>query len=95
MGRLSDLIKGLRRAVWERNTDDLPAWKSVPVRLARIVWLLVSELTNGQLSMRAMSLVYTTLLSLVPLLAVSFSVLKSFDVHNQIEPVLQNFLEPR
>jgi membrane protein len=41
-----------------------------------------------------MSLVYTTLLSVVPLLAVSFSVLKGFGVHNQIEPLLMKFLEP-
>ena len=41
-----------------------------------------------------MSLVYTSLLSLVPLLALSFSVLKAFGVHNQLEPVLQNLLEP-
>jgi membrane protein len=60
----------------------------------RIIWVLYQELSNGQLSMRAMSLVYTTLLSLVPLLAVSFSVLKAFGVQNQIEPVLLNFLAP-
>jgi membrane protein len=41
-----------------------------------------------------MSLVYTTLLSLVPLLAVSFSVLKGFGVHNKVEPMLLNLLAP-
>jgi Virulence factor BrkB len=41
-----------------------------------------------------MSLVFTTLLSIVPLLAVSFSVLKAFGVHNQLEPLLLNFLQP-
>ncbi len=41
-----------------------------------------------------MSLVYTTLLSLVPLLAISFSILKGFGVHNQIEPFLLSALEP-
>jgi len=41
-----------------------------------------------------MALVYKTILSLVPLLAVSFSVLKGFGVHNQLEPLLLNFLEP-
>jgi len=46
------------------------------------------------LTLQAMSLVYTTLLSLVPLIAVSFSVLKGFGVHNQIEPWLYNFLAP-
>ncbi len=49
---------------------------------------------KGQLTLRAMGLVYTTLLALVPLLAVSFSVLKGFGVHNQIEPILLNFLAP-
>jgi membrane protein len=41
-----------------------------------------------------MSLVYTTLLSIVPLLAVSLSVLKGFGVHNQLEPALVALLEP-
>ena len=35
-----------------------------------------------------------TLLSIVPLLALSFSVLKAFGVHNQIQPMLLKFLEP-
>ena len=41
-----------------------------------------------------MSLVYTTLLSLVPFLAVSFSILKGFGVHNKVEPMLLNLLAP-
>lgn len=41
-----------------------------------------------------MSLVYTTLLSIVPLLALSFSVLKAFGVSNQLRPMLLSFLEP-
>ena len=56
--------------------------------------MLVREFANGQLNLRAMSLVYTTLLSMVPLLAVSFSVLKAFGVHNQIEPLLLNLVQP-
>ncbi|MBH0183170.1 MAG: YihY family inner membrane protein, partial [Nitrospira sp.] len=40
------------------------------------------------------SLVYTTLLSLVPFLAVMFSVLKAFGAHQQIEPLLNQVLEP-
>ena len=56
--------------------------------------MVVHDLADGQLTLRAMSLVYTTLLSLVPLLAVSFSVLKAFGVHNQVEPLLLNVLAP-
>ncbi len=64
------------------------------IRVARIGYLVVRDLSQGQLSLRAMSLVYTTMLSLVPLLAVAFSVLKAFGVHNQMEPFLDNLLSP-
>lgn len=56
--------------------------------------VMIRELDEGGLKHRAMSLVYTSLLSLAPLLAVSFSVLKGFGVHNQIEPLLRQALAP-
>jgi len=64
------------------------------MRWVRLVYLVGRDLAGGQLNLQAMSLVYTTLLSLVPLLALSFSVLKAFDVHNQIEPIMLNFMTP-
>ena len=48
----------------------------------------------GGLDYRAMSLVYTSLLALVPLLAVSFSMLKTFGGETYLEPVLLQTLEP-
>lgn len=88
------LIAALNREIWLRDTYALGRVHAFFVRLLRLGWAVLRDLTDGQLSMRAMSLVYTTLLSLVPLLAFSFSVLKAFGVHNQIEPVLQGFLAP-
>jgi membrane protein len=49
---------------------------------------------DDALSLQAMSLTYTTLLSLVPFLAVMFSVLTAFGVQNVIEPMLAQILEP-
>jgi membrane protein len=46
------------------------------------------------LSLQAMSLTYSTLLSLVPFLAVMFSVLKAFGVQNALEPFLAQALQP-
>ncbi len=60
----------------------------------RYALALLRDLLEGQISLRAMSLVYTTLLSLVPLLALAFSVLKAFGVHNSLEPILAQALEP-
>ncbi|MFT5659207.1 MAG: membrane protein [Gammaproteobacteria bacterium] len=52
------------------------------------------DFLSGMLTLRAMSLVYTTLLSIVPLLAVSISVLKGFGVHDQLQPTLISLLAP-
>ena len=62
--------------------------------IVRLSFVIAKEFADGQLSLRATSLVYTTLISVVPLLALSFSVLKGFGVHNQLEPSLLNLLEP-
>jgi membrane protein len=66
----------------------------VAVTALRFIWCLVRDVTTGPLTLHAMGLVYVTLLSLVPLLAVSFSVLKAFGFHRQLEPFLQQFLAP-
>jgi membrane protein len=65
--------------------------RALVLRVLRASW---RDLMHGYLSLQAMGLVYTTLLSLVPLLAVSFSVLKGFGVQNHVEPVLRRVLEP-
>lgn len=88
------LWRGMSRALWNTDIATLPLWKARFLRWVRLVYLVGRDLTGGQLNLQAMSLVYTTLLSLVPLLAVSFSVLKAFDVHNQIEPIMLNFMMP-
>ncbi|MCK9604994.1 MAG: YihY/virulence factor BrkB family protein [Methylomonas sp.] len=62
--------------------------------LRMLSFALMREMDAGGLKERAKSLVYTSLLSLAPLLAVSFSILKGFGVHNQVEPLLSKFLEP-
>ena len=60
----------------------------------KMLYAICRDLADGQLSLRAMSLVYTTLITIVPLLAISFSVLKGFGVHNEIEPWLLGYLAP-
>jgi membrane protein len=84
----------LRQRVWGGDLSSMPWWKGWLTKALRMLYVVIRDLLEGQLTLRAMSLVYTTLLALVPLLAVSFSVLKGFGVHNQIEPLLLNFLKP-
>src|SRR5699024_12159232 len=42
---------------------------------------------------RAQDLTYTTMLSIVPLLAITFSILAGFGVHNELGPLIRSGLE--
>jgi membrane protein len=50
--------------------------------------MLVTSFTTHQGTLRAAALTYTTILSLIPLLAIAFAVLKGFGVQNSLEPLL-------
>ena len=80
--------------LWKKDLSKLPPWQSRSIHLIRILQAVSRDLLGGLPTLRAMSLVYTTLLSLVPLLAVSFSVLKGMGAHNQVKPMLLNVLSP-
>ena len=60
----------------------------------RNLYAVLRDIISGQLTLRSMSLVYTTLLSVVPLVAFSFSVLKGLGVHKELESRLYTVLEP-
>lgn len=94
MGDLFGLKPMIEKYLWAVELDSLPRWRVWLIVQLRLHYAIGRDLARGGLSVRAMSLVYTTLLSLVPLLAISFSVLKGFGVHNQIEPLLLSLLEP-
>ena len=64
------------------------------VRLARYPYAVVRDLLRGEINLRAMSLVYTTLLSLIPLLAFTFAVLNVFGGQRDIEPIVYQFFAP-
>ncbi|MBZ0158669.1 YhjD/YihY/BrkB family envelope integrity protein [Candidatus Methylomirabilis sp.] len=86
--------KLFRYDLWAVELDRLALWERLGVRLLRFVIVAWLEFQGNILSIRATNLVYTTILSLVPFLAVMFSVLKAFGVHQQIEPFLAQVLEP-
>lgn len=83
-----------RRWAFEQDRVERSRLDRLAVFLVRLLYSIVLKFADGQFNRQASSLAYTTLLSLVPLLAVTFSVLKGFGVQNQIEPLLMGYLEP-
>ena len=60
----------------------------------RVGVMVVRDFVQNLVKLQAMALAFETLLSLAPLLAVVFSLLKAFGVHNRMEPVLAEALAP-
>ena len=80
--------------VWGDGLEKHGIGGRIAATLLRYGYGLIRDMVSGQITLRAMSLVYTTLLSIVPLIAFSFSVLQGFGIHNQLEPFLYDFLLP-
>ena len=53
-----------------------------------------TEKTENHKTLQASALTFSMLLSIAPFLAVTFSVLKAFGVHNQLQSMLVEFLAP-
>jgi membrane protein len=64
------------------------------LRGLRAAYAVFRQTQEAGLDYRAMSLVYTSLLALIPLLAVSFSMLKAFGADSYLEPFLIEVLKP-
>ncbi|HMS82941.1 MAG TPA: YihY/virulence factor BrkB family protein [Nitrospira sp.] len=89
--RTSSFEKG---DLWTKDLTTMSWARRLVTQVIRLATAVGMEFRHRLLDARAAGLVFTTLLSLVPFLAVTFSVLKAFDVHHVIEPMLAQLLEP-
>jgi membrane protein len=90
----ASLLERLHALVWDQSLDDQPFWRRTALLAARIGWAVTRDLAGGALSLRAMSLVYTTLLALVPALAIAFAIFRAFGFDSYIETIMADFLAP-
>lgn len=91
---LSKLDNFFQKTLWEIREDSSGKLKNLLITVLRLLHKIGQEFLNGEIPRRASSLVYTSLLTFVPILAVAFSVVKALGVHNMLEPFLRNFLAP-
>lgn len=91
---MNAISKKIESLLWAPQFDNLPFAVDRTVKLLRFIYAVLRDIFAGNLTLRAMGLVYVTILSIVPVIAISFSILKGFGFHRQLEPLLYNFLEP-
>lgn len=92
--KIANPTETIEELVWSDKFEKLGLPGKMLATALRYLYGLLRDIFSGDLSLRAMSLVYTTLLSIIPLLAFSFALLKGFGVFEQLEPYLDDMLEP-
>jgi membrane protein len=94
-GELASRVRRyFERDLWTIETAPRGLPRRTVIGVLRLLVVLVRALTDPQLNLEATALVYRTLLSIVPLLAVAFSVLKAFGAHYRLEAVVARMLAP-
>ena len=93
-----DFIKSshqfLTRDIWRQDYSQLSRVRKFLYQQFMISYLVIRSYVEDRLPVRASALVYSTLLSIVPLLAVTFSLFKGFGFHLKLEPKLQEWAAP-
>src|SRR5512141_602061 len=85
-----DAVRGFfATGIWEMRLDTLPAWKAAGVRLLRVLTVAVSRSLKDDSGLRAASLTFYTLLSVVPIRGVCFGIAKGFGLEKLLEQQLQ------
>lgn len=84
----------LNREVWRPEAGGVPTFRRWLYKLSRILFLTGKGVDDNRLLMRAGSLTFITVLSIVPLLAFAFSVAKGLGAYDTLQAdVIQPFLD--
>ncbi len=89
-----NLIRHFYKFVWETPLDGAGNGRTALVETLQIIWVVTRDLIEGRLGLRAVSLVYTTLLSFVPAIAVAFAVFRMVGYHVYLQRFMLQFLSP-
>jgi membrane protein len=80
--------------VLEQELGELSGARRLLHSSLKIAVMVAQDFFQHLVKLQALALSFKTLLSLAPLLALVFSLLKGFGVHNRMEPALLEALEP-
>ena len=83
----------LEDGLFQKSRSMGPPWGAT-LRWLRYPAALIRDWLGGEIGVRAMSLAYTTLLSLVPLMVFSFAILKRLGARGDLKVILREFFRP-
>ena len=90
---MESVLTLVNRHLWPESPPAQPLARAL-LGFARHVYALVRDLAAGEINLRAMSLVYTSMISIVPLLGFAFALAKALKFDEQLQPRLLELLQP-
>jgi len=90
---LSKFTQFINTDLWRIRVKDLPRSKSFFISLLRILILTIRGMTRDKCQLRASSLTYYSVLSVVPVVAMAFGIAKGFGFEKALEKILFERLE--
>jgi membrane protein len=86
-------LERLEDGLFQKSRSMGPPWGAA-LRWLRYPAALIRDWLGGEINIRAMSLAYTTLLSLVPLMVFSIAILKGLGARADLKLILHEFFRP-
>ena len=78
-GRIS---RHFRQDIWAKDIEGMGTWRQRMVAFSRLIYMVSTGFVADHCIIRASALTFITILSIVPLLAVAFSISKGFGLQN-------------
>jgi len=83
--RIEQIIRFLQVDIWRVDSDALSPLRSILYEIIKKVYLAIRFFTTKRVLTKAAALTYSTLLSIVPILAVVFAIARGFGFNKYIE----------
>ncbi len=93
-GNIRKASRFIGSEIWHINTQGLSRLHALLVRIAKSILFLYHQFWEDRLLTRASALTYSSLLALVPLLAIVFTLYQSLGLYVDLEPTLREWLSP-
>jgi membrane protein len=86
-------LKQIEQKVWNVRTADLPKSKALPLALERVLLLTGKNFVKNKCALRASSLTFLTLMSVVPLVALLLGIARGFNFEEMLrEKLIESFV---
>lgn len=88
--KISDIWKFVTYDIWRITEDEVTKTKYSIYNIIKTIYLCVNRFTTDRLANKASALTYSTLLAIVPILAILFAIARGFGFSNLMEHQLRS-----